>query len=104
MACLASRVPHGTPVTPAVLDRIERAEDALAALGFIQFRVRHHGDIARIELPHAAFSEVVRAHAEIVEALQRAGYRHVTLDLGGLRGGAGDDTVHPLTFSHQARR
>src|SRR5262249_23562060 len=50
MACLSSRVPHGTPVTPALLKQIETCEDALADLGFKQFRVRHHGDIARIEL------------------------------------------------------
>jgi pyridinium-3,5-biscarboxylic acid mononucleotide sulfurtransferase len=51
MACLSSRVPHGTPITPELLRQIESAEDALVALGFRQFRVRHHGDIARLELP-----------------------------------------------------
>jgi uncharacterized protein len=104
MACLASRVPHGTPVTPEILSQVERAEDALASLGFAQFRVRHHGDTARIEVPAAAFADVVRARADIVAALRGAGYRYVTLDLAGLRGGAGDDSIFPLVVTHDARR
>lgn len=88
MACLSSRVPHGTPITPELLRQIEGAEDTLVALGFRQFRVRHHGEIARIELPVEEFGRAVAAHAAIVAGLTAAGYRFVTLDLAGFRSGS----------------
>ncbi len=88
MACLSSRVPHGTPITPELLRRIEAAEDVLVALGFRQFRVRHHGEIARIEVPVEEFSKVLEHHAEIVEGIRAVGYRFVTLDLAGFRSGS----------------
>jgi len=88
MACLSSRVPHGTPITPALLRQIEAAEDVLVALGFRQFRVRHHGEIARIELPVEDFPQAIAAHATIVEQIKEAGYRIVTLDLTGFRSGS----------------
>lgn len=83
MACLSSRVPTGTPITPALLARIEAAEDALADLGFRQFRVRHHGDLARIELPAEDLLRAMQHRARILAQLRAAGYRHVTLDLAG---------------------
>jgi uncharacterized protein len=86
-ACTASRVPYGTPVTFAVLDRVGRAEGALRALGFQQLRVRHYGDSARIELEATNLSEAVRRRAEVVAAVKGAGYRYVTLDLEGFRSG-----------------
>lgn len=84
-ACLASRIPHGTPVTIARLGRVERAEAALRGLGFRQLRVRHHGDIARIEIapeemPAALDAEMARAMSEAVRA---AGFGRVVLDLDG---------------------
>jgi uncharacterized protein len=85
MACLSSRVPTGTPITPALLQQIESAEDVLAELGFRQFRVRHHGDVARIELPAAELTRAVEHAAEIVDRVRGAGYRFVTLDLAGFR-------------------
>lgn len=85
MACLSSRVPHGTPITPQLLRQIEEAEDVLVELGFTQFRVRHHGEIARIELPPADFSHAVANHAQITEGVRKSGYRFVTLDLAGFR-------------------
>lgn len=87
MACLSSRVPHGTAVTPEVLGKIELAEDALVELGFRQFRVRHHDTLARIELPAADLPRAVELHQPIVAALRRPeiGYEHVTLDLAGFR-------------------
>jgi len=88
MACLASRVPHGVAITPQVLRQVERAEDALVALGFTQFRVRHHGDVARIELPVAELERAVVQRTAIVGAVRAAGYRHACLDLAGFRGGA----------------
>jgi len=86
-ACTASRVPYGTPVTFAVLDRVGRAEAALRALGFRQLRVRHYGGSARIELEAPDLVEAVRRRAEVVAAVKGAGYRYVTLDLEGFRSG-----------------
>lgn len=88
MACLSSRVPHGTAITPELLRQIEAAEDTLVALGFRQFRVRHHGEIARIELPVEEFGRAVAAHADLVAGITAAGYRFVTLDLAGFRSGS----------------
>ena len=86
-ACLASRVPYGTPVTFAVLDRVGRAEGALRALGFRQLRVRHYGDVARLELELDDLQDAVARRQEIVDAVRGAGYRYVTLDLEGFRSG-----------------
>ena len=90
MACLASRIPHGTPVTVDALDQVGAAEAALRALGIRQLRVRHHGDVARIETDAEgmaiAFSEENRAR--IVARLQNLGFKHVALDLGGYRQGS----------------
>lgn len=85
MACLSSRVPHGTPITPRLLKQIESAEDVLADLGFRQFRVRHHGELARIELPAEDLARALEVRDQIVCDILRAGYRHVTLDLVGFR-------------------
>lgn len=85
MACLSSRVPHGTPITPELLRRIEAAEDVLVGLGFRQFRVRHHGDLARIELPVDELPRAVDLRTQILTEIRAAGYRHVTLDLSGFR-------------------
>ena len=87
-ACLASRVPHGTPVTPELLGRIEAAEDVLAGLGFSQFRVRHHGDVARIELPPEDFARAVACRDALVRGVRAAGYRFIALDLAGFRSGS----------------
>jgi uncharacterized protein len=87
MACLSSRVPHGTPITPELLRQIEAAEDVLVELGFRQFRVRHHGEIARLELPPEDFPQALAHHTAIVEGIKAAGYRFVTLDLAGFRSG-----------------
>jgi uncharacterized protein len=81
MACLSSRVPHGTPITPKLLRQIEAAEDVLAGLGFRQFRVRHHGELARIELPAEDLARALEVRDRIVCDILRAGYRHVALDL-----------------------
>ena len=86
-ACLASRVPYGTAVTFEVLDRVGRAESALRALGFCQLRVRHYGDVARLELDVDELTRAVECRDEIVAAVKGAGYRYVTLDLEGFRSG-----------------
>ena len=86
-ACLASRVPYGTPVTLGVLREVEAAESALRRLGFGELRVRHYRDMARLEVPLERLADVVEARFEVVAAVQAAGYRYVTLDLEGLRSG-----------------
>ncbi len=86
-ACLASRVPYGTPVTVGVLAEVEAAESALRALGFDDLRVRHYRELARLEVPVDRLAEVVARRDEVVDAVRAAGYRYVTLDLEGLRSG-----------------
>lgn len=88
MACLSSRVPHGTPITPELLRQIESAEDVLVALGFRQFRVRHHDTIARIELPAEDLPTALDQRETIVAGIKAAGYRFVALDLAGFRSGS----------------
>jgi uncharacterized protein len=86
-ACLASRLPYGTPVTLQRLATVEQAEAALQGLGFHELRVRHYGDLARIEVPRSRLADVVEQSERVVEAVQAAGYRYITLDLEGLRSG-----------------
>ena len=86
-ACLASRVPYGTPVTLGTLDRVARAESALRHLGFTEVRVRHYDDTARIEVPLADMGALTDRAADVVAAVRRAGYARVTVDLEGLRSG-----------------
>jgi uncharacterized protein len=86
-ACLSSRLPYGTPVSVGVLSRVERAEAALHALGLPDVRVRHYGDVARIEVPLDQLAAVVADRGAVVAAVRGAGYRYVTLDLEGLRSG-----------------
>jgi uncharacterized protein len=73
-ACLASRVPYGTPVTFGVLDEVARAESGLRRLGFRALRVRHHGDVARVELPVAELEAALARRDEVVAAVRAAGY------------------------------
>jgi pyridinium-3,5-biscarboxylic acid mononucleotide sulfurtransferase len=87
-ACLASRLPHGTPVTLARLSAVDAAEAALRALGFRQLRVRHHGELARLEVDHEDLGLAVTRRAEVVAAVRAAGYRFVALDLEGFRSGS----------------
>ncbi|MDQ6799040.1 MAG: ATP-dependent sacrificial sulfur transferase LarE [Actinomycetota bacterium] len=98
-ACLASRLPYGTPVTVTTLDRVGRAEAALRSLGFNQVRVRHYGDLARVEVEADALGTVVDRRRAVVDAVRRAGYRYVTLDLEGFRSGNLNDALdlHGIT-------
>jgi len=86
-ACLASRVPYGTPVTLGVLDTVARAESALRRLGFRQLRVRHYGELARIELGVDELEAAVQSREAVVAAVRGAGYTYVTIDLEGFRSG-----------------
>jgi uncharacterized protein len=87
--CLASRIPHHEPVTPAKLAQVEAAERALRALGFTDCRVRHHGDVARIELPVGEIARaVVDLREDVLRAVGAAGFRFVAIDLAGIQSGA----------------
>jgi len=92
-ACLASRVPYGEPLTPALLAMIETAEEALRGLGFRQGRVRAHGRLARVEVPAAELARALEAAPHLVAALKAAGFSYVTLDLEGYRSGAMDEAL-----------
>jgi uncharacterized protein len=87
-ACLASRLPYGTPVTLGRLAAVESAEAALRALGFGQLRVRHHGEAARIEVEPDVLGDVVARRDEVVDAVRGAGFSFVALDLEGFRSGS----------------
>jgi uncharacterized protein len=94
-ACLSSRIPYGTPVTPQTVKIVETGEEALKALGFRQFRVRFHGELVRIEiapeeLPKALDPEMARRFVEIFKPL---GFHYVTLDLEGYRQGSLNETL-----------
>jgi len=86
-ACLASRIPYGTPVTLSTLDGVGRAEAALHRLGFRQVRVRHHGEVARLEFDLDDLSAALSRREEVVAAVKAAGYRWVAVDLEGFRSG-----------------
>jgi pyridinium-3,5-biscarboxylic acid mononucleotide sulfurtransferase len=94
--CLSSRIPHGTFITIEKLDQVGQAEAYLRVLGFRGFRVRHHGEIARLELPLAEFPKALEHRAEIVDALTDIGFKFVTLDLAGFRSGS----LNPTTLPH----
>jgi uncharacterized protein len=95
MACLASRFPYGTHITRDKLKAVDRAEETLRKLGFRQVRVRHHGDVARIEVEGTELrkfmSQTVRRRA--VSAVKRAGFLYVSLDLEGYRTGSLNDSL-----------
>jgi len=93
MACLASRLPYGTPVTEETLKRVEAAEAFLRSLGIRELRVRHHGDVARIEVDGAGREALAREENRraVVERLRSLGYLYVTLDLEGFRSGSLND-------------
>jgi len=92
-ACLASRIPYGTEITPGLLNQVEGAEDFLADLGFYQLRVRHHGKIARIEIPQEAFEQVLSHREEILSAFKDLGFIYTTLDLNGFRSGSMNEVL-----------
>lgn len=90
LACLASRIPYGTKITPEILHTIQTAEDHLRVLGFQQVRVRHHGETARIELERDDFERLLGddIREKIITALKGLGYAYVCLDLEGYRTGS----------------
>ncbi len=94
-ACLSSRVPYGTPIDAALLAQLERAEAAVAALGLRQFRVRHHGPVARLEVAPDELAAAFASRDLLHAAIRAAGYTFVALDLQGYRTGALNELLHP---------
>jgi uncharacterized protein len=89
-ACLSSRIEYGRPVTREALDVVERGEDAIRAMGFRQFRVRHHGDIVRIEISRDEMDQALdpAMAGRFTAIFKRLGFKFVTLDLEGFRSGS----------------
>ncbi len=97
-ACLSSRLPYGTEVTPERLELVERGEAALRALGFRQFRVRLHDKLARVEISPEEMSRalVPEMAAAMADQLKAAGFAYVALDLEGYRQGSLNETLSPV--------
>lgn len=87
-ACLASRFPYGIEITRDRLRRVEKAERILISMGFNQLRVRHHVDIARIEVPEQEFLKILKKREEIIQNFKELGYNYITLDIEGYRSGS----------------
>ena len=101
-ACLSSRIEYGRPVTREALDVVERGEEALRTLGFRQFRVRHHGDIVRIEIGRDELERALTPAmaSEFTRIFKELGFKFVTLDLEGFRSGS----MNALLSLDQLRR
>ena len=95
LACLSSRIPYGTRITSGILRTIQSAEDHLRSLGFRQTRVRHHGDIARIEVDRSDFERLLAADAaeRIAARFKELGYTYVCLDIEGYRTGSMNENI-----------
>jgi uncharacterized protein len=101
-ACLSSRIEYGRPVTREALEVVERGEDSIRALGFRQFRVRHHGDIVRIEIAREELDRALNpaVAAQFTKIFKALGFKFVTLDLEGFRSGS----MNSLLPAEQLRR
>jgi uncharacterized protein len=95
MACLASRFPYGDEINVAKISQVARAEEIIRGLGFRQVRVRHHGDLARIEVPREELPRLVAemTSTALVEELQALGFTYVTADLRGFRSGSMNEVL-----------
>lgn len=100
-ACLASRIEYGRPVTRENLSQVEQAEAALHALGFQQVRVRHHGELARVEIARSELARALSVEAldQITAALRPLGFRYVTLDMQGYRSGSMNEVLPPAAIT-----
>jgi uncharacterized protein len=103
-ACLSSRIEYGRAVTHENLSQVERAEDALAAMGFRKVRVRHHGDLARVEIAREDLPRALRLEMldDITGALKACGFRYTTLDTQGYRTGSMNEVL-PISAIAKAR-
>ena len=94
VACLSSRFAYGDPITVEKLKRVADAESGLRRLGFRGFRLRHHDDVARLEMPVDVMASVLERAPEVIEAVKSAGYRYVSLDLEGYRSGSMNEVLN----------
>lgn len=95
--CLSSRFPYGEEITIEKLQRVEKAESYLRKLGFKNLRVRHHQDIARLEIPKEDFAKLLEKNQELlVQELKALGFKYVTLDLAGFRSGSLNEGIQPI--------
>ena len=101
MACLSSRFPYGAAITEPALSQVERAEEHLMDMGYRQVRVRHHGEMARIEVSPAEVSRLVADAESIVGALKDIGFSYVTMDLQGYRMGSMNETLSPQEIKQE---
>ncbi len=92
-ACLASRIPYGKRISPQILARINKAEEFLRQLGFLQVRLRHYNGLCRIEVFKGDIPKLIIRHDLIVEKLKRLGYNYVTVDLEGYRTGSLNEII-----------
>jgi len=97
MPCMASRIAYGQEVTAKKLSQVEKAEDILYDLGFRVLRVRHHGDIARIEVPGEEIAPLITRRIEITKKLHQLGFLYVSLDLDGFKSGSLNAALEPAT-------
>ncbi len=92
-ACLSSRFPYGHRITREKLAQVEQAEAFLKGKGFTDLRVRHHENLARIEIPRQQFNDLLAIYPEVVTRLEQLGFTYVTLDLKGLRSGSMNEVL-----------
>ncbi|MBN2327623.1 MAG: ATP-dependent sacrificial sulfur transferase LarE [Candidatus Omnitrophica bacterium] len=95
-ACLSSRFPYGEEISKEKLEMVDRAEQVLREHHFRQFRVRHHDNLARIEVPSDEMQKLLDHREEIVERLRTIGYRYVSMDLTGYRTGSMNEALHQI--------
>jgi uncharacterized protein len=98
LACLSSRFPYGTKITPDRLRRVDEFEDGLRALGFRQLRVRYHDAIARLEIDGDELARIIDVRGAVVELGKRLGFTYVALDLGGFRSGSLNEVLPAETL------
>ncbi|HTO99154.1 MAG TPA: ATP-dependent sacrificial sulfur transferase LarE, partial [Myxococcales bacterium] len=101
--CLSSRIPYGIEVTPERLAQLGRSEMALRALGLREFRVRYHGEIARIEAGEGDFDRLLRVRTQALQALKEAGFRFVTIDLEPFRSGRLNEAAGLVPLNAQGK-
>jgi len=92
-ACLSSRIPYGAPITQSKIDQLDRSEEFLLKLGFKQVRVRHHGEMARIEVEPDEMKMVLKHRGAIYAALQGLGFTYITMDIQGYRTGSMNEAI-----------
>jgi uncharacterized protein len=105
LACLASRFPYFTPIERRTLLKVGRAEDIVRRLGLTQVRVRHHGEIARLEVRPEEFGRLMteKARAKLIAGLKKIGYAYITLDLEGYRTGSLNEPLRKAAKPRRAR-